>query len=255
MSNKPNRKPSHANRIAEAAEERKRRTGLIIGVLVVAVVVALLVALLARRSEEVTTAGGDGGGSGNPGTVVEGNIPYGGVNVQGAPLPEYKGEPDDAVGMTAPTLNGSRFDEQPITIPAQGKGAIIMFLAHWCPHCQAEVPRLQEYINANGLPQDVNLFAVATGTSNQRPNFPPGKWLNREGWTVPTMVDNEQGEAAQAYGLSGFPFFVVVDAQGKVVQRASGELEISQFEQLLEAAKSGNEVTTGSEGPSSPNPG
>ena len=107
MSNKPNRKPSHANRIAEAAEERKRRTGLIIGVLVVAVVVALLVALLARRSEEVTTAGGDGGGSGNPGTVVEGNIPYGGVNVQGAPLPEYKGEPDDAVGMTAPTLNGS----------------------------------------------------------------------------------------------------------------------------------------------------
>ena len=247
MSNKPKRRPSHANRIHEAAEQRQRRTGLIIGVLVGAVVLALVVALLATRSEEVTTTP-----TGSGGTVVQGKLNAGDVTVTGTPLPEFTGEPDRADGLTAPTLSGVQFDDSPITLPEAGKPAVVMFIAHWCPHCQAEVPRLVEQLEQDGLPSDVNLYAVATGNSPDRPNYPPSEWLQEEGWTVQTMVDDADGTAASAYGLSGFPFFVVLDSSGAVVQRYSGELAEGQFDELLAAARSGTAGDTGDAGPSSP---
>jgi thiol-disulfide isomerase/thioredoxin len=153
--------------------------------------------------------------------------------------------------MTIPTVIGQSFDGSPVEIAPGGKPKVVMFLAHWCPHCQAEVPRLQEWLDTNGVPTDVDFFAVATGTTDTRGNFPPGNWLRREAWSVRTLVDDEQGTAATAFGLSGFPFFVVVDAQGAVVTRVSGELSVDQWDQLLEAARSGGGGVSG-EGPQSP---
>jgi hypothetical protein len=49
---------------------------------------------------------------------------------------------------------------------------------------------------------------------------------------VPVLADDEQSSAATAYGLSAFPFFVAVDAGGKVVARHSGELTPAQLDQL-----------------------
>jgi thiol-disulfide isomerase/thioredoxin len=171
--------------------------------------------------------------------VPDGQVVYGDVRVNGAALPEQPdGAPTDpAVGLKAPTLTGEQFNGNPLTLPAPGKPAIVMFVAHWCPHCQREVPEIAQYLRDNGLPTDVNLYAVATSTTDQRDNFPPASWLNREGWPVPTIADDNKGTAAQAYGIGGFPYFVVLDRNGNVVQRASGELSIDQFEALLAAAR------------------
>ena len=38
------------------------------------------------------------------------------------------------------------------------------------------------------------------------------------------MADDAEGTAAAAYGLQGFPFLVLVDADGNVTMRTSGEL-------------------------------
>jgi hypothetical protein len=114
------------------------------------------------------------------------------------------------------------------------------------------VPRIQDWLDENGMPTDVALYTVATGTSSARPNFPPGDWLREEGWSVPTLVDDEGASASTAYGLSSYPFFVVLDGSGKVVVRASGELSIDAWEQLLEAARTGVAPSAASEGESSP---
>jgi cytochrome c biogenesis protein CcmG/thiol:disulfide interchange protein DsbE len=116
---------------------------------------------------------------------------------------------------------------------------VVMFVAHWCPHCQKEVPLITAHLGGK-LPGDVDLFAVSTGVDQTAPNYPPGAWLRKENWPVPTLVDDAQGSAAKAYGLSGFPYFVVVDASGKVVDRASGEIPVEQFDALINAARSGN---------------
>src|SRR5699024_5507678 len=105
----------------------------------------------------------------------------------------------------APTVSGSAFDGSSVKIAADGRPKVVIFLAHWCPHCQAEVPVVQAWINAKGMPDGVDLVTVATGIDPKAPNYPPDAWLAREGWTVPVIVDSTN-TVAQAYGLSAYPF-------------------------------------------------
>jgi len=53
---------------------------------------------------------------------------------------------DSTLGLIAPTLNGHAFDGSNLSVtPGDGKPYMIVFLAHWCPHCNREVPRLIEW--------------------------------------------------------------------------------------------------------------
>jgi thiol-disulfide isomerase/thioredoxin len=219
------------------------------------VVVVALAAIIA-----IAVSGGSGndvqGGSASPagGTVVpEGDLDYGRVQVSGTALGQLaRGGADAAAGEEIPTITGEAFDGSPMTIGPDGTPKVIMALAHWCPHCRAEVPRVQAWLDDNGMPTDVELYAIATGTSSAQPNFPPGEWLRNEGWSVPTLVDDEESTAARALGLSSYPFFVVVDGSGKVVYRTSGELDDEQWVALLEAARSGAVGAVDVPGESSP---
>lgn len=192
-------------------------------------------------SSESSTSAGSGGES----TTTEGDSPStteaeASPSDEGEPLPEFTGTDDDpAVGMTIPTFSGSTLTDEPITIGADGTAKVIVFLAHWCPHCQAEVPRIVDHLADNPMPDDVDLVGVSTAVVPERGNYPPSEWLEREGWTVPTLADSEEGTVAQAYGLSSFPYFVVADADGKVVTRASGELTTDEFDDLVTAAQTG----------------
>ena len=46
-----------------------------------------------------------------------------------------------------------------------------MFLAHWCPHCQAEVPRLVSLAKGAQI-AGVDLVGIPTNTTDQAPNYP-----------------------------------------------------------------------------------
>ena len=249
------------SKLSHAQDRRRRTIPMVIGGTVVVVAICAIVAILATRSDDT-----DSGAAAGTGAAAAANAEQetADITVTGEPLPSMPEmapgsyftdtSTDKAIGMPAPSIDGSSFDGSPVKVDTgDGTPRVIVFVAHWCPHCQAEVPKIEKWLQANGLPADVELYAVATGTSDQRPNFPPSKWLQKEGWTVPTMVDDQQGTAAEAYGLSSFPFFVAVDANGKVVARTSGELEVSQFEALLAAARaSGTAGTVPGSGAASP---
>lgn len=212
------------------------RTPLIVVAAVAAVVlVALAVALISGSGDDgtatdTTSPDPDTGTeeAAGPGTAsVPDDSP---VTVDGTGLPMLAGSGDDpAVGSTMPTLSGTGLDGSAVTIPATGRPTMIMFVAHWCPHCQVEVPVVQEWVDGGGLPDGVDLVAVSTAVDSRRPNYPPGDWLEREGWTAPVLVDGNEA-AAGAAGLSAFPFFVGVDADGEVVGRVSGELTADQLD-------------------------
>jgi thiol-disulfide isomerase/thioredoxin len=155
-------------------------------------------------------------------------------------LPLYEAtQVDRAVGMTIPTVTGQDFDGKPITIGPGGTAQIIMFVAHWCPHCQREVPKIAAHLAESPMPDDVKLVTVSTSVEVGADNYPPEAWLEREKWPAPVLADDAQDTAARAFGLRSFPYFVVVDAKGKVVFRASGELETDAFDQLVQAARAG----------------
>ncbi len=250
MSNRPNRpkNPPPSARVAEAKKAANtgssRTMWWVGGVIAVVVVGALIVAMVAGNKSSSTASDVviKGGGT----VVPAGQLAYGDVSVTGTPLAEQpqNGGTDPAIGQTVPTVKGEQFNGTSLTIPSTGKPKVVMFVAHWCPHCQKEVPIIAADLAASGLPTDVDLYAVATSTSDTRPNFPPADWLHGANWPVPTIADNNKNDAAAAYGVGGFPFFVAVDANGKVVDRTSGEITLDQFHQLIESARTGQKATT-----------
>lgn len=159
-------------------------------------------------------------------------------------LPPFNGQGEDpAIGQVIPTVSGTSLEGRPMTISPDGKAKVMLFVAHWCPHCQREIPRLVEHLKNNPMPDDVELVTVSTSVAEDRGNYPPSAWLENAGWPVPVLADSEEQTAAQTYGLSSFPYYVVVDAEGKVVTRTSGELTDPEFDRLVDAAEAGRLAT------------
>jgi thiol-disulfide isomerase/thioredoxin len=232
-----------ARREAQRAEARRaagRSTPasrwLLPGLLAAAVVVAAILAFVlpgtgtppggGSSSVPPSAASGGPGGSGS-GAAAEEPV------ITGTPLARFEGpDGDPAIGQPAPEVTGTDFTGKPVTITADGRPKVVLFLAHWCPHCQAAVPLIQEWVNGGGVPAGVDLVSVATGIDPSAPNYPPEAWLAREGWTVPVIADPTNSVAA-AYGLSAYPFWVFIGPDGNVRARTTGEVPIADLEALV----------------------
>jgi thiol-disulfide isomerase/thioredoxin len=207
-------------RRSDPVAEPRSRTPLVIGAAVVAFVAVAAIVAIALSG---TTGTGGFSEPARAATVVTGDA-----------LPALSDSAADAAfGQPIPNLSGIDLSGEPISIgPSDGPMAIVL-LAHWCSYCQAEVPVLVDYLESTGMPEGVSLVAISTSIDAARPNYPPSTWLEREGWTVPTMVDDGTSGGLRALGMSGFPGFVFVDADGRVVQRTSGELPAATFDQIV----------------------
>jgi cytochrome c biogenesis protein CcmG/thiol:disulfide interchange protein DsbE len=187
------------------------------------VVVALGNALLA-------TGGDDDGGTGSGDLLATAAI-----TVRGAPLPPLpEGGADPAAGTPAPTLEGVDPTGQGTEV-AYEQPTLVAFLAHWCPHCQAELPELVALAEEGAL-DDMDAVVVLTGTDETRPNHPPAPWLEEEGWTGRVILDDEGGPAASAFGLTSYPYVVLVDADGDVIARNAGGLGLDGLRQFVRQA-------------------
>jgi cytochrome c biogenesis protein CcmG/thiol:disulfide interchange protein DsbE len=160
------------------------------------------------------------------------------VEMVGEALPEYDRDApvDAAVGMASPVVTGEEFDGSPITIGGASEGpSMLVFLAHWCPHCNAEIPELIELEDAGEIPEDLNVIGISTAVASDRPNYPPSEWIVEKGWPWPTMADDEQASAFIDFGGAGFPFLLILDTDGTVLARQSGESSSEQIEAWIDA--------------------
>ena len=213
----------------------RSRTPLVVAAVIVVVAVAgILAVVLTRDSDDDETSGT----TTPPTTSADGGeIVYGTVEVVGTPLPEFAGDPDPAVGAVAPALVGETYGGAPMEItPGEDGPMMIVFLAHWCPHCNEEVPVLLEWRDSGAIPDDLQIVGVSTAVSEERPNFPPAQWLADKGWEWPTMADDAESTALAAYGGAGFPYFVVVGEDGTVKARNAGVLPEEELDALVTAA-------------------
>jgi thiol-disulfide isomerase/thioredoxin len=146
---------------------------------------------------------------------------------------------DGEIGEVAPTLIGLSLTGKEVTFANDGKPRIVLFLSHACPHCQDEVPVIVKLAKQGKL-DGVEIDTVTTNTAKNLPNWPPSKWLKRERWPFrPVLADDADLHAFISYGGEAFPYFVLVDADGKVVARASGELSKSQLTQAAQKLAAG----------------
>lgn len=203
------------NRATKAVPADRRKTLLWVfgGLLGLALIVGLAVAIATEEP-------------------VDASIGFGEVEVSGALLPPSGTLPDPAIGQTAPTITGADWDGNEVTIAPDGDPKLVVFLAHWCPHCQNEVPVVQDWVDAGNLPDGVKLVAVSTLTDRRRPNWPPQNWLVRESWSSPVIMDNNINAVSAAFGMAGTPFWVALDGNNRVLARVAGEIGVDGIAQL-----------------------
>ncbi|MGI9648030.1 MAG: TlpA family protein disulfide reductase [Acidimicrobiia bacterium] len=144
---------------------------------------------------------------------------------------------DPESGSPVPEVAGADFDDEPVSIENNGKAKMIIFLAHWCPNCRAEVPEVTQWLAANEVPENVEIISVATSITRGRENFPPSDWLQDEDWPVPVVLDSAISEVGVAYGVSLFPLWAMVDPDGNLIQRISGagQVDMAFWTQTLAA--------------------
>ena len=201
---------------------KTRNRGLLVAIALVAAIAAVLALLMTRG--EGQSDGVNQAAKGDP-------------HVTGDALAAYdRGTRDGAITKQAPEVRGVDFDGVAVEIANDGRPKVIVFLAHWCPHCQAELPRVQAWVDSGAKPDGVDLYAVPTWIDASRPNHPPDAWLEREGWTSPVLVDTNDA-VADAFGVGGVPFWVFLKSDGTVALRMSGEINEQELTHISEALR------------------
>ena len=146
-----------------------------------------------------------------------------------------QGYEDSALGWAAPEVKGVGLDGEEIYIGGEGSTTLIMVLAHWCPHCRNEVRELAPFLNETDSLDRVRMVTLLTSINDERANFPPHTWLDLEKWPVPSIVDTPSSQIATAYGISSFPFFIVINDKGEIALRIPGRLGVETLSRLLDA--------------------
>jgi cytochrome c biogenesis protein CcmG/thiol:disulfide interchange protein DsbE len=207
---------------------QKNQTKFIAGgvALAIAAIVAVVLVVGGGGSSSSTTTSTSTSNSGDAVAAVE----FRPVQAEGEMLSRLEDPDNDpARGKLAPVVNGFGFDGAPLTITPTGKPMLVVFLAHWCPHCNAEIPRLIEWKDSGAMPGDLEVIGVSTGARDDAPNWPPSQWVVDKAWPWPVMADSEDQGAALAYGVSGYPGLILLNGDGKVLARRSGEASIEDL--------------------------
>ena len=155
-------------------------------------------------------------------------------------LPRFvPGQPDVAVGMKLETIEGENgYSDDQLTIdPADGQKRIWMIWAHWCPHCQTELPALAASYDAyqEAYP-DISFATISSSIDPERGN-PLEPYLEEQQFPFPVLVDPDSSVAARL-GVNAFPFWVITDGDGTVLLRSAGYLDATQLDNLVESLDS-----------------
>lgn len=162
----------------------------------------------------------------------------GSLEIEGAALaPLVDPDADAARGEMAPVITGQTFDGTDITIGGPTDGpTMLVFLAHWCPHCNDEIPELNTLRDQGALPDDLNIIGISTAVVDDRVNYPPSEWITEKDFTWPVLADTLPSDAFQAYGGSGFPYTVMLLPDGTVNARKSGNESADRIKDWIDSA-------------------
>lgn len=144
-----------------------------------------------------TPGGSDGGGS------------QGGIDFS---LPNVTGD------MTTPTAN------------ADTDVFVLAFWATWCQPCQQELTKMNAmYADMSG--RGLQIFAVSIDGPDTASQV--GPWSQREGYQFPILLDRETQVLTRFNPRGDIPYYVVLDAKGKVIKDHQGYMT-GDMEELAE---------------------
>ena len=185
--------------------------------------------------------------SGNSSNQVTGSF-KGNINIQGetvAQLPQHFDRNcifhsvtlcqsfESAANIIIPDIEGISISGEPFKIQNDGRKKIILFLAHWCPHCQVEVGVFESWIKTRGVPNDFDIYGIATANNPSQENYPPETWLKEGNWEFPTIIDTDSDNIAKIFGVTSFPYWILVDSDNKILTRLTGTFKEEEIDVIV----------------------
>lgn len=124
------------------------------------------------------------------------------------------------------------YDTAPVTL-SQWKGTptLLNFFTTWCPWCVKEMPDFLELQRAYGDNLRVVLVHIPSGEDEATARA----FIEEQGLTELGFVE-DNGFFAYMYSVSGFPYTVVIDAEGYLSSTHVGKMEPDVMRQAVEAA-------------------
>ena len=154
--------------------------------------------------------------------------------ITGTPLPAFTGTADDpAIGMAAPAVQGSDQQGAPVAIEPNGRVQMVIFAAHWCPHCQREIPIIQDWVDGGGLPDDVDIVTVSTGDRAHRAELSAGRLVRARGLDSADHRRTRPARSPRPTVSRAIRTSSSSTAAGNVFARFVGEIPIDELERIL----------------------
>jgi len=198
-----------ARREAERRRSQRRQILVGLGILLVVMVIGA-----------VALGGGGDDTQGGTGPAAAGD-----VTIDRASGPQLQ-VGDTVPAFTAPMLGGGTMNWDDYV----GTPTVLAIWAPWCPHCQAELPRLSADVEAH---PGVQMVSVVTAVG-QQPGPTPEEYMSSKGLTFPVGVDDANATILTGMGVRSFPTTYYVNPDGTVADVTVGEVPEDQLQQTLD---------------------
>lgn len=147
---------------------------------------------------------------------------------------EFMGGEGLEPGHPAPEVTLTKLDGAPLALSSlRGKVVLLNFWATWCPPCNEEMPELvaiaKEY-EARGV---VFIAANQEDPGEARATVPP--WLEHHPEVRPYVLIGDESVGG-AFLVQALPTTYVIDAKGRVVKGARGQVEGWRVKKWLDDA-------------------
>lgn len=143
----------------------------------------------------------------------------------------------DRAALATGSMSRFEFSDTPVTPPSltfeaptgetvgldhfEGKVVLLNFWATWCPPCLREMPSLDRLQAALGG----DVFTVVALSQDRGGRELVAPFLEKRGLANLAPYVDPTGAAAAAFGVTGLPTTILIDARGREIGRLTGAAE------------------------------
>lgn len=128
----------------------------------------------------------------------------------------------------APEMKAVLLDGRQVSLEQlRGKVVLVNFWATWCPYCRHEMPDMERFYG-DYRAQGFEILALSQDDAPE----PVRQFMAKDGYHFPAAMAQPE-QAASLGGVSRLPTSFIIDRQGRVRHKISGQVHYARLESLV----------------------